>query len=99
MKVQDQVNMADHKPMTPEEKKRDLYERQKRLLDTFLEHGAIGREQYEKSLSDLTVKMGFRQAGENRGNSLTENISTETELVFFDLILMKEPEKKADCGG
>ena len=45
--------------MTAEEKKRDLYLRQKELLDTFLEHGAISRAQYEKSLGDLTVKMGM----------------------------------------
>ena len=47
------------KPMTAEEKKRDLYLRQKQLLDTFLEHGAISRAQYDKSLGDLTVKMGM----------------------------------------
>ena len=29
------------------------------LLDTFLSHGAISRAQYDKSLGDLTVKMGF----------------------------------------
>lgn len=47
------------KQMTAEEKKRDLYLRQKQLLDTFLEHGAISRAQYDKSLGDLTVKMGM----------------------------------------
>ena len=46
---------------TPEEKKRRLYEKQKVLLDTFLEHGAISQQQYEKSLGDLTEKMGFRE--------------------------------------
>ncbi len=45
--------------MTAEEKKRDLYLRQKQLLDTFLERGAISRAQYDKSLGDLTVKMGM----------------------------------------
>ena len=44
---------------TAEEKKRELYLQQKQLLDTFLEHGAISRAQYEKSLGDLTVKMGM----------------------------------------
>ena len=43
--------------------KRDLYLRQKELLDTFLEHGAISRAQYEKSLGDLTVKMGMGAEG------------------------------------
>ena len=47
-------------PKTPEEKKCALYLRQKELLDTFLAHGAITRAQYEKSLTDLTVKMGYR---------------------------------------
>ena len=50
--------------MTAEEKKRDLYLRQKQLLDTFLEHGAISRAQYDKSLGDLTVKMGVKSNGE-----------------------------------
>lgn len=44
---------------TGEEKKRMLYERQKELLDTFLEHRAISKAQYDKSLHDLTVKMGY----------------------------------------
>ena len=53
------------KPVTKdtEDKKRDLYLRQKELLDTFLEHGAISRVQYEKSLGDLTVKMGMGLEG------------------------------------
>ena len=41
------------------EKKVDLYIRQKNLLDTFLEHHAISKEQYDKSLGDLTEKMGM----------------------------------------
>lgn len=44
----------------PKKDKRYLYERQKALLDTFLSHGAISRAQYDKSLGDLTVKMGFK---------------------------------------
>ena len=49
----------NREPKTAEMKKRELYFRQKELLDTFLEHGAISRAQYEKSLGDLTVKMGM----------------------------------------
>lgn len=45
--------------LTPEEKKRKLYERQVATLDTFLGHGAISKEQHDKSLHDLTVKMGY----------------------------------------
>ena len=48
--------------LTPEEKKRELYERQVALLDTFLEHRAISQAQYDKSLHDLTVKMGYGKA-------------------------------------
>ena len=45
--------------LTPEEKKHKLYERQVATLDTFLEHGAISKDQHDKSLHDLTVKMGY----------------------------------------
>ena len=37
-----------------------LYLEQKRTLDTFLAKGAITKAQYEKSLGDLTIKMGMR---------------------------------------
>ena len=39
------------------EKNRVLYERQKRMLKEFLERGAISKQQYDKSLHDLTEKM------------------------------------------
>ena len=45
--------------LTYEEKQRELFERQKKLLDTFLERHAITKEQYDKSLGDLKEKMGF----------------------------------------
>lgn len=45
--------------LTPEEKKRGLYERQKAMLDGFLTHGAITQAQHDKSLHDLTEKMGY----------------------------------------
>ena len=47
--------------LTPEEKKRRLYEQQKTTLDTFLARGTISRAQYDKSLGDLTVKMGYER--------------------------------------
>ena len=47
--------------LSPEEKRKLLYERQKKLLEQFLEKGAISRAQYEKSLSDLTEKMGYEK--------------------------------------
>lgn len=46
--------------MTPEEKKRELFLRQKRTLDLFLERKAISQAQYDKSLGDLRVKMGMQ---------------------------------------
>ncbi len=53
------MDTPEQKSITAEEKKRDLYLRQKQLLDTFMERGAISRAQYDKSLGDLTVKMGI----------------------------------------
>lgn len=40
-----------------EEKNRVLFERQKKMLEEFLERGAISQQQYDKSLHDLTEKM------------------------------------------
>ena len=57
----DTTNNAALEAMTPEEKRRALYERQVATLATFLEHGAISKEQHDKSLHDLTVKMGYRK--------------------------------------
>lgn len=45
--------------LTPEEKKKQLFLRQKELLDTFLERNAISQTQYDKSLGDLRDKMGM----------------------------------------
>ena len=44
-----------------EEKKKELFRSQKILLDTFLEHGAISRAQYDKSLGDLIINMGISE--------------------------------------
>lgn len=43
------------------QKKRKLYENQVELLNTFLKSGAITRAQFEKSLNDLTEKMGYKR--------------------------------------
>lgn len=45
--------------LSPEEKKVELYRRQKVLLDTFLERNAISQAQYDKSLKDMRMKMGM----------------------------------------
>ena len=44
--------------MTHEEKQEWLFRQQKDTLDRFLEHGAISKGQYNKSLHDLIEKMG-----------------------------------------
>lgn len=48
--------------LTPEEKKLDLFLRQKRTLDLFLERNAIFKVQYDKSLGDLIEKMQIDQS-------------------------------------
>ena len=50
--------------MDDRDKKRELYLRQKQLLDTFLAHGAISKAQYDKSFGDLTEKMGMGNAAQ-----------------------------------
>ena len=46
--------------LSPEEKKRELFLRQKQTLDMFLERHAISQAQYDKSLGDLRDKMGMQ---------------------------------------
>ena len=45
--------------LSPEEKRVQLYLNQKQTLEAFLERGAISKAQFDKSLGDLTVKMGM----------------------------------------
>ena len=47
--------------LSHEQKNRVLYERQKAMLEQFLERGTISKAQYEKSLHDLTEKMGMKE--------------------------------------
>lgn len=51
--------------LSPEEKKKQLFLNQKKLLDTFLEKNAISKAQYDKSLGDLTDKMGMHKVDLN----------------------------------
>ncbi len=51
---------GNREELAPGKKKEELYYKQKKLLDNFLEKGAITRAQYEKSLGDLTEKMGMK---------------------------------------
>ena len=46
---------------THEEQLKELFLKQKHVLDLFLERGAISRAQYDKSLNDMKEKMGIRE--------------------------------------
>ena len=54
------ATVTEQKPwelLSYEEKNLRLFLRQKALLKTFLETGALSKEQYDKSFHDLTEKM------------------------------------------
>lgn len=50
--------------LTPEEKHKQLFLKQKKTLDLFLERNAISKAQYDKSLGDLVEKMGMQNVVE-----------------------------------
>ena len=50
--------MKEWSELTYQEKNRQLFLKQKELLDAFLEKRAISQAQYDKSLHDLKEKMG-----------------------------------------
>ena len=51
------ISDIDYSEMSPEDKKLDLFLRQKRTMDLFLERNAISKSQYDKSLGDLIKKL------------------------------------------
>lgn len=55
------VESKEWAALSYEEKNHQLYLRQKAMLNSFLEHGAISQAQHDKSLHDLTEKMGERK--------------------------------------
>ena len=57
---------TDWSSMSYEEKNRQLFLRQKKTLDQFLERGAISQAQHDKSLHDLIEKMGMKTEGESK---------------------------------
>ena len=59
--------------MTTPEQRHQLYLKQVTLLDTFLEKHAITRTQYEKSLHDLTEKMGETTEEQDEDNPQTSS--------------------------
>ena len=58
------MDQFEWESLSPEKKRIQLYLNQKQTLDLFLEHGAISKAQHDKSLGDLTVKMGMNDIGE-----------------------------------
>jgi len=50
---------AEWSALDYEEKNKQLFLRQKKMLDMFLERGAISQAQHDKSLHDLIQKMGM----------------------------------------
>ena len=56
---------GETRPLSREEKRKELFRSQKHTLDLFLERGAISRAQYDKSLGDLVLKMGIGCDGES----------------------------------
>ena len=63
----DAMEQTDWEKLSHEEKNRALFFKQKELLDTFLEHHAITKEQYDKSLGDLIIKMGTEATDQSVG--------------------------------
>ena len=53
------LDQIEWEKLNPDEKKKQLFIRQKKLLDTFLDRNAISKAQYDKSLGDLRDKMNM----------------------------------------
>ena len=53
----DDLEQVDWQNLSTEEKNKQLFLKQKRLLDTFRDKHAISQAQYDKSLADLREKM------------------------------------------
>ena len=74
------MDQFEWESLSPEEKRIQLYLNQKQTLDLFLERGAISKAQYDKSFSDLTVKMGMN------------GMSNKETSKYISLILRHKPE-------
>ena len=57
--MKDKIMIWDQ--LSYQEKNHQLYIRQKDMLALFLQKRAISQEQFEKSLHDLTEKMGYKE--------------------------------------
>ena len=54
------MEQEEWEKLSPEEKRVQLYLNQKQTLEAFLKRGAISQAQFDKSLGDLTIKMGMK---------------------------------------
>ncbi len=82
------VDLKDH-----EEQKKELFRSQKQLLDTFLEHGAISRTQYDKSLGDLIVKIAIPCV---LRSAILSCLSLYLIIPFFPA--QGKPQKESHCN-
>ena len=53
--------MDENETASPKQGNIDLFLRQKKMLEQFLERNAISKEQFDKILGDLTEKMGMQE--------------------------------------
>lgn len=53
------MDQVEWETLSPEQKRVQLFMNQKQTLEVFLERGAISQAQFDKSLGDLTKKMGM----------------------------------------
>ena len=56
----EQITIYTWESLSSEEKKKQLFLKQKETLDLFLERNAISRLQYKNSLNDLIEKMDMQ---------------------------------------
>lgn len=82
------IDLKDH-----EEQKKELFRSQKQLLDTFLEHGAISRTQYDKSLGDLIVKIAIPCV---LRSAILSCLSLYLIIPFFPA--QGKPQKESHCN-
>ena len=57
------MDQIDWEHLSTKEKKRQLFLRQKKILQDFLDRRAISQEQFDKSFGDMMSKMGFDMDG------------------------------------
>ena len=55
---------VDNNSEIKDEKKYQLYLRQKQMLELFLKNGTITQAQFSKSFNDMKEKMGFKNLNE-----------------------------------